>query len=111
MFPYCNRPARGCDLDHTHPHDRGGPTSSDNLAPLCRKHHRLKGNRGWRYRRRSPGTYLWATPAGGIYLRDGTGTIDLTSPDTPVPASVRVRVNAEQPPGKPPPPDDQPPPF
>ncbi|WP_415640957.1 hypothetical protein, partial [Skermania piniformis] len=20
MFPYCNRPARGCDLDHTHPH-------------------------------------------------------------------------------------------
>ena len=110
VFPYCNRPARGCDLDHTHPHDQGGATSSDNLAPLCRKHHRLKGNRGWRYRRLTPGAYLWATPAGGIYLRDGTGTIDLTPPGNPPPrppdSPVLHRV------GRPPPaPDDEPPPF
>ncbi|WP_415640970.1 HNH endonuclease, partial [Skermania piniformis] len=67
VFPYCNRPARSCDLDHTHPHDRGGPTNSDNLAPLCRKHHRLKGNRGWHYQRHTRGAYLWTTPAGGTY--------------------------------------------
>ncbi len=110
VFPYCNRPARSCDLDHTHPHDQGGPTSSDNLAPLCRKHHQLKGNRGWHYRRLTPGAYLWATPAGGTYLRDGTGTTDLTPPDTPPPRPPDSPMPHR--PGRPPPaPDDEPPPF
>ncbi len=86
---------------HIHPHDQGGPTSSGNLAPLCRQHHQLKGNRGWRYRRLTPGAYLWATPAGGIYLHDGTGTIDLTPPGRPA---------MSEPSGQPPP-DDEPPPF
>jgi hypothetical protein len=47
VFPWCGRNARRCDLDHVVAYDhadptRGGPTSTDNLAPLCRRHHRLK---------------------------------------------------------------------
>ena len=60
VFPWCGRNARRCDLDHVVPFDhtdptRGGPTSTDNLAPLCRKHHRLKTKGRWRYRMTSPG--------------------------------------------------------
>ena len=36
VHPWCTRPARGCDKDHCQPYDRGGTTSSDNIAPLCR---------------------------------------------------------------------------
>ncbi|RNM13032.1 HNH endonuclease signature motif containing protein, partial [Nocardioides pocheonensis] len=59
VFPWCNRPARGCDKDHVVPWEHGGPTSSDNLAALCRRHHRLKTHGGWTYTRVEPGTYLW----------------------------------------------------
>jgi hypothetical protein len=41
QVPTCSRPATECDLDHEQPHPRG-PTSADNLRPLCRKHHRMK---------------------------------------------------------------------
>lgn len=40
--PGCQRPARACDADHVHEHQDGGETSLENLALLCRKHHRLK---------------------------------------------------------------------
>ena len=41
QVPTCSRPATECDLDHEQPHPRG-PTSADNLRPLCRRHHRMK---------------------------------------------------------------------
>ncbi|WP_344397520.1 HNH endonuclease signature motif containing protein [Actinomadura alba] len=41
-FPTCNRRAAKCDLDHTIPYHKGGPTCPCNLAPLCRGHHLLK---------------------------------------------------------------------
>ncbi len=44
VFPGCGVPAHRCDLDHRHPYERGGPTCSCNLYPLCRTHHRLKGS-------------------------------------------------------------------
>ena len=34
--PVVHQPARGGDKDHCQPYDRGGTTSSDNVAPLCR---------------------------------------------------------------------------
>ncbi|MCX6396197.1 MAG: HNH endonuclease, partial [Propionibacteriales bacterium] len=34
VFPHCDKPARGCQKDHTHPYDQGGPTSSENLGNL-----------------------------------------------------------------------------
>jgi hypothetical protein len=66
--PGCARPAARCDLDHTDPYDRGGPTCECNLAPLCRHHHRCKQSEGWRLRQLSPGVMCWTTPAGRRYL-------------------------------------------
>lgn len=79
VFPWCGRNARRCDLDHVIPYDhahpaRGGPTATDNLAPLCRRHHRLKTRGRWRYRMTEPGVYVWTSPHGHQFLRDHTGS-------------------------------------
>ena len=50
-FPHCAMPADRCDLDHNQPFAKGGPTSVNNLAPLCRKHHLGKTHRHWDLRR------------------------------------------------------------
>ncbi len=84
VFPWCNRPARRCDKDHSVPHARGGPTCPCNLAPLCRRHHRIKTHGAWSYRSIEPGTYLWTSKHGYQYLRDTTGTLDV-SRDRPRP--------------------------
>lgn len=63
VFPACTRPSRGCDLDHIVPWPLG-PTTSHNLAPLCRGHHRLKTHSGWTYVRTGPTTFLWTSPSG-----------------------------------------------
>ena len=79
VFPWCGRNARRCDLDHIvaydhdHPED-GGPTSTDNLAALCRRHHRLKTSGRWRYEMTEPGAFVWVSPLGNTYLRDHTGS-------------------------------------
>jgi hypothetical protein len=90
VFPWCSRPARRCDKDHVVPYDAraagrgepaggGGVTCSCNLAPLCRRHHRLKTHgRGWSYTVLDPGTFLWSSPHGYQFLRDHTGTTDVT---------------------------------
>ncbi|WP_300677056.1 HNH endonuclease signature motif containing protein [Nocardioides sp.] len=80
VHPYCTRPARTADLDHIRPYDKDGPpgqTTSTNLAPLCRLHHRLKTHAGWRYRPLDPGYFLWRSPGGQRHLRTPTGTISL----------------------------------
>ena len=46
-FPHCAMPAERCDLDHNQPYHKGGPTSVDNLAPLCRTHHNAKSLGHW----------------------------------------------------------------
>ena len=79
VFPWCGRNARNCDLDHVvpfdHQHpDRGGTTSTDNLAALCRRHHRLKTHGRWRYEMTAPGVYVWTSPHGHQFLRDHTGS-------------------------------------
>ncbi len=84
VFPWCTRPARGCDHDHGVPFDQGGATCDCNLAPLCRRHHRLKTHAGWRYTTLEVGTYLWSDPHGQQFLRDLSGTRDVTPPDRPV---------------------------
>jgi len=85
VFPWCTRPARrlrpdqhGCDCDHVTPHAKGGATCTCQLAPLCRRHHRLKTHGGWTYTTLEPGTYLWSSPHRYQYLRDHTGTLDVT---------------------------------
>jgi hypothetical protein len=93
VFPWCTRPARrlradqhGCDCDHVVPHGQGGPTCTCQLTPLCRRHHRLKTHGGWTYTILEPGTYLWRSPHGYQYLRDHTGTLDVSHDQRPRPA-------------------------
>lgn len=77
VFPNCQRPSLTCDLDHRLPHNRGGPTSDDNLYPLCRHHHRLKTHASWHYRPGSePHTLTWTDPTGHEYLVRLAGSID-----------------------------------
>jgi hypothetical protein len=92
VFPRCTRPARGCDIDHVIPYDHDaeadsrpqpGPTRTDNLACLCRFHHRLKTHSAWTYRMVEPGIFEWTSPHGHRYRRDHTGTTDLDPPDLP----------------------------
>ncbi len=79
VFPWCTRPARRCDKDHVVAHDRDGPTCSCNVAPLCRRHHRLKTHAPWSYVPLDPGSYIWTSPHGYQYLVDHTGTADVTA--------------------------------
>lgn len=80
VFPWCTRPARACDHDHVVPHGSGGATCDCNIAPLCRHHHRLKTHAGWSYTPLETGTWLWSDPYGQQFLRDHTGTLDVTQP-------------------------------
>jgi hypothetical protein len=83
VFPHCTRTTRTADLDHIQPWKHGGhggPTSSDNLAPLCRLHHRTKTHSPWTYTQTAPGEYLWHSPHGEAFLVDPTGTTHLPHP-------------------------------
>ncbi|WP_460691353.1 HNH endonuclease signature motif containing protein, partial [Nocardioides flavus (ex Wang et al. 2016)] len=92
VFPRCSHPARGCDIDHVVPWDehaeaegrpQPGPTTTGNLAALCRFHHRLKTHSAWRYAMVAPGVFEWTAPHGYRYRRDHTGTTELDPPDPP----------------------------
>ena len=97
VFPWCTRPARGCDIDHVIPHDpdaqaegrpQSGPTQTDNLAVLCRFHHRLKTHTSWRYRMAEPGVFEWTSPHGHHYRRDRTGTTAVDQGGPPDPPDI-----------------------
>ena len=92
VFPWCSRPARGCDVDHVTAYDHDaeaeggaqpGPTSTDNLAALCRFHHRLKTHTSWHYDMVEPGVFEWTSPHGHRHRRDRTGTRRIDEPDPP----------------------------
>ncbi|MGK2874489.1 MAG: HNH endonuclease signature motif containing protein, partial [Nocardioides sp.] len=54
-----------CDLDHVVPYDPDGPpgqTSTTNLRPLCRTHHRVKTHTGWTPT--DTDTLTWTSPRG-----------------------------------------------
>jgi hypothetical protein len=92
VFPGCARPARRCDVDHIIEYDheaeadgrpQPGPTTTSNLACLCRFHHRLKTHSAWRYTMTAPGIFEWTSPHGQRYRRDHTGTNHLDPPAPP----------------------------
>jgi hypothetical protein len=66
-FPGCRQPAHRCDLDHLVPWP-AGPTTADNLAALCRHHHRLKHQTRWTVRPGpTAGDLTWTSPTGHTY--------------------------------------------
>jgi hypothetical protein len=85
VFPWCETGSRGCDLDHVIPYDPGTPqdpgppgqTNPENLAPLCRRHHRCKTAGRWSYQRNTDGTYTWTTPHHRTYQVTRLGTVEL----------------------------------
>jgi Domain of unknown function (DUF222) len=87
VFPYAASVSRSIDVDHTIPYlspDKGGPpgqTRIGNLGPHVRRHHRNKTHGGWQVRQPEPGTWLWRSPHGKIYLINPSGTHPLG--DTP----------------------------
>jgi hypothetical protein len=67
-FPGCERDASGCDIDHTRSWEHGGATAHDNLACLCRSHHRLKHASTWQVSRppEAPSDLIWRSPYGRV---------------------------------------------
>ena len=99
VFPGCQVEARSCDLDHTNPYDEHGPpgqTRPDNLACLCRRHHRAKTLGLWRYTRTPDGHYMWHGPHGitRVAWREqrGLGHVRLSVIQAPVRTSVAIGV-------------------
>ena len=64
--PGCGAHAYHNDLDHTVPHP-DGPTDECNIAPPCRRHHRVKQAPGWKLEQPEPGVMIWTTPSGRTY--------------------------------------------
>ncbi len=78
--PGCHVPAENCDLDHVVPFNRtdptaGGTTTEDNLAALCRKHHRFKTFNGWNYHLQPDGTLTITTPDGHVMTTRPAGPL------------------------------------
>ena len=66
-FPGCARAAANSDIDHTVDWQHDGATRHDNLAHLCRPHHRLKHNTDWRVNHAGGGALEWEAPSGRTY--------------------------------------------
>src|SRR5699024_3121773 len=94
-FPFCTAAAWTCDADHCKPwtpDGSGGATCTCMLAPLCRRHHRLKTHsdnlRGsqktegggehayWTYAPLGGGQYYWKGPRGLAFIRTNRGTYE-----------------------------------
>jgi len=72
-FPYCERPSRACDYEHSVPWPRG-PTETGNAGPACRGHHRVKTHGNWRLHQACTGVYVWQAPTGHVYIVTPDGT-------------------------------------
>ena len=66
-FPGCPTPATACQIHHIIPRSRGGPTTLDNLVPMCAFHHLIVIHRwGWTLRLNADGTTAATSPDGRI---------------------------------------------
>jgi hypothetical protein len=87
QFPYGTAETTfGTDLDHIEPYDTAGPagqTSTGNLVPESRFHHRVKTHGRWTLRRLPGRVREWTSPHGFKWRVDRTGThrIDGTDDD------------------------------
>jgi hypothetical protein len=67
VFRGCRMPAEACDIDHIVDYAKGGGTLVCNHAPLCRRHHMAKHERGWRYCKVGRTDFEWVSPLGHRY--------------------------------------------
>jgi len=104
-FPGCARRAVRCDVDHAIAWQDGGRTSIDNLAHLCRKHHRLKHAAGWTVTHESGGTLRFTSPSGSTAVSEPA--LAMTWPPPP-PRSAPI--SPPPPPSPSPSPSPSPPP-
>ena len=65
-FPGCTARPALCDVDHTVAWP-AGPTHASNLGLLCRHHHRVKQEAGFRVTQPEPGVFRWRMPTGHEY--------------------------------------------
>jgi hypothetical protein len=75
VFVGCTAPASWCEIHHVQHWAHGGPTSCDNGALLCERHHTAVHEGGFTIAR-DPGTATWHTyrPTGSeIHIRATTG--------------------------------------
>ena len=86
-FPGCEVPAEFCDLDHSIPWIRGGPTHPSNLHCKCRAHHLLKtfwcGDNGWAEQQHPDGTLVFTSPSGRTYTTTPGGALFFPQMATP----------------------------
>ncbi|MGH3369288.1 MAG: DUF222 domain-containing protein [Nocardioidaceae bacterium] len=66
IWPGCTRPSAHVELDHRDPYP-DGETSTDNLQPLCRRHHQLKHAPGYHVTNNPDGSYTWTTRHGSTF--------------------------------------------
>lgn len=83
----CDRPPSWTEAHHADEWDRhGGMTDVDNGVLLCRHHHRMVHNNGWRIRRR--GIEFWLEPPPGDALKREPVRLESKNPlCRPAPAS------------------------
>ncbi|BBZ51722.1 hypothetical protein MHEI_34390 [Mycobacterium heidelbergense] len=67
-WPGCDRPAVGCDIDHTIPYTAGGATHASNLKCYCRTHHLIKTFCGWTDQQLPDATLILTSPTGQTYV-------------------------------------------
>lgn len=87
-MPGCHRPAQVCDIDHGEQwYADHGETEKENLASLCRRHHRLKDCPEWTYRLdKNSGRLTITTPTGHRYSSDPEPLHEpITRPAEPAP--------------------------
>jgi hypothetical protein len=87
-FPGCGRTAASCDADHTIDWQDDGDTSPDNLALLCRGHHRLKHATAWQVEQDQQRTLKWTNPL---------GRVTTTEPPARTLARAQTRANGDPP--------------
>jgi len=63
-FPGCDRPPAWCDAHHVQHWANGGPTALSNLLLLCRRHHRMVHEEGFRLEVGEMGRAVFRRPDG-----------------------------------------------
>ncbi|HEY0259026.1 MAG TPA: DUF222 domain-containing protein [Lacisediminihabitans sp.] len=85
-WPGCDRPPSWCEAHHVLPCSSGGRTDVDNGLLLCRRHHLLLHNYGWRIERRSPAEEFVLVPP---------ASVDVTRTPRPMPSKLPPWLNAK----------------